>query len=253
MLKHDRTTTVGLAAVAVSAAVLTFTTLRALAVACGFGDWLSWLLPVAVDAAGLVALRIWLQQGTPLAKRLSMACVGLSVAGNATQHGLAAYVLPVPWWVIVIVSAVPPAMLAAVVHLAHQVARTDSGTGGEDGAGPDHGADRTPDQFVETADPVRVVTVPNEPRVEADTPDRPDALPASGTAHGPVWTEETVREMAVEDGLVPADREADEHLDDLVRWAAEEGSPSRNAIMRRYKVGTGRADKLLGQLARTPV
>lgn len=233
MLKHDRTTSVGLALVASSAAVLTFTTLRALAVACGFGDWLSWLLPVAVDAAGLVALRIWLHSGTTLAKRLAMSCVGLSIAGNATQHGLAAYGLPVPWWVIVIVSAVPPAMLAAVVHLAHQVARSD-----EEGvpAEPDRqGADQAEAGPLEGDDgalnPVRVVEVPGPVRDTPDTPVRSADLPVSGTV----------------------DREADEHLDDLVRWSEAEGTPTRNAIMRRYKVGTGRADKLLGQLARTPV
>jgi hypothetical protein len=46
-----------------------------------------------------------------------------SVAGNAVVHGLAAYRLAAPWWLVVAVSAVAPAVLGAVVHLAVLVAQ----------------------------------------------------------------------------------------------------------------------------------
>jgi hypothetical protein len=40
------------------------------------------------------------------------------VAGNAASHSLAAYATAAPWWAVVVASAVPPAVLGAVVHLA---------------------------------------------------------------------------------------------------------------------------------------
>ena len=46
------------------------------------------------------------------------ACSALSVAANALGHGLAAYVLLPPWWVVVILSGIAPAVLGAMVHLA---------------------------------------------------------------------------------------------------------------------------------------
>lgn len=237
-MKLDRTTVLGLALVAVAAAVLTFTTLFQLAVTAGYSPWLAWLLPIAVDAAGLVALRVWLRHGAELAKRLALSCIALSVAGNATQHGLAAYGLPAPWWVIVVVSAVPPSILAAVVHLVH-VVRSGDGLTGPRGAEPDHpgrtvegttSPDRadhpdTPGSVDETG-PVRLAKVPAAVRDTPDTPDRTAILPASGT-----------------DPLLP----------DVVEWSAKDGVPSSNAIVKRYGVGRGRANKLLEQLARSPV
>jgi hypothetical protein len=219
-MSTDRTTTVGLVVVGLAAAVLTFTTLFSLAVACGFSPWLAWLLPVTVDAAGLVALRIWLHGGPDFAKRLTVVCIAASVAGNATQHGLAAYGLPVPWWVIVVVSAVPPSMLAAVVHLA-QADRPD-------GESPDQGRD---------AEPVQL---------EADQPDLTGSLAVANVVDEPVRgvqpaQTEPVRE--IEPGPVrPLD---DPLLPEVVRWAEKEGVPSRNAVMKRFGVGTSRASRLL--------
>jgi hypothetical protein len=221
----DKTTVVGLTVVGLAAAVLTFTTLFSLAVACGFDPRLAWLLPVSVDVAGLVALRIWLREGPEFAQALMMACIVLSVAGNATQHGLAAYNMPIPWWVIVVVSAVPPSVLAAVVHLAHRVAR--SGAASSDAA---QERDTGPVQAT-----VKGVVSPDHRE-----PDRHDEVPAIES--GPVDQAEPSR---------PA--EDDELLPDLVQWSEKDGVPSRNAVMKRFGVGTTRATRLLEQLARTPV
>jgi hypothetical protein len=225
---QDKTTVTGLAIVGLAAAVLTFTTLFSLAVACGFDPRLAWLLPLSVDVAGLVALRIWLREGPTSARRLMLVCIALSVAGNATQHGLAAYGLAVPWWVIVVVSAVPPSVLAAVVHLAHRVARPDASEGTKD-AGPG-GGDRT------------AVAASDANLIDDDGP---------GSATDHVRGLEEVRGEGVPTPVAvhPDSRpvEDDELLPDLVRWAEESGVPSRNAVMKRYSVGTTRATRLLEQ------
>ncbi|MDN5750570.1 MAG: DNA polymerase [Pseudonocardia sp.] len=57
------------------------------------------------------------------ARSLALALLALSVAANALGHGLAAFSIAPAWWVVVVVSAVAPAVLGAVVHLAVLVGR----------------------------------------------------------------------------------------------------------------------------------
>ena len=117
-----------LGVVATAAAVLSFAALRDLARVCGFAPSLAWLLPVVVDAGAAAGSLVWLG-GTAagparrFARALALTLLGLSVAANALGHGLAAFALAPAWWVVVIVSAVAPAVLGAVVHLAVLVGR----------------------------------------------------------------------------------------------------------------------------------
>jgi hypothetical protein len=120
--------------VASSAAVLSFAALRDLALVCGFTERLAWLLPVVVDAGAAAGSLVWLggwsaRSARRFARALALALLGLSVAANALGHGLAAFALPPAWWVVVIVSAVAPAVLGAVVHLAVLVGRSDEAPG----------------------------------------------------------------------------------------------------------------------------
>ncbi|WP_345423996.1 DUF2637 domain-containing protein [Pseudonocardia xishanensis] len=124
---------VGTLVVGAAAAVLTFTTLRDLATAVGIVGWLAWLVPVTVDVAGVVATRVWLRGQAPadavaFARALAWSCITGSVVGNAGQHAMAAYDLTAPWPVVVLVSAVPPAMLGAMVHLGHLTRRPTTST-----------------------------------------------------------------------------------------------------------------------------
>lgn len=80
---------------------------------CGFAPTLAWL----GGAVGEAARRF--------ARTLALALLGLSVAANALGHGLEAFRLAPAWWVVVIVSAVAPAVLGAVVHLAVLVGRAE--------------------------------------------------------------------------------------------------------------------------------
>jgi hypothetical protein len=120
-----------LGVVAAAAAILSFAALRDLALLCGFSPQLAWLLPVVVDAGAAAGSLVWLggwagPSARRFARALALALLGSSVAANALGHGLAAFALAPPWWVVVIVSAVAPAVLGAVVHLAVLVGRTDN-------------------------------------------------------------------------------------------------------------------------------
>jgi hypothetical protein len=123
-----------LGVVAAAAGVLSFAALRDLAQVCGFSRWLGWLLPVVVDAGAAAGSLVWLGgragwSARSFARGLALALLGLSVVANALGHGLAAYRLVPPWWVLVIVSAIAPAVLGAVVHLAVLVGRPEPDTG----------------------------------------------------------------------------------------------------------------------------
>ena len=119
-----------LSVVAVAAAVLSFSALRDLALLCGFAPQLAWLLPVVLDAGAAAGSLVWLggavaQPARRFARALALALLALSVAANALGHGLEAFGLVPAWWVVVIVSAVAPAVLGAVVHLAVLVGRAE--------------------------------------------------------------------------------------------------------------------------------
>ena len=76
--------------------------------------------PVVIDAGAAAGSLVWLggwaaDSARRFARALALALLVLSVAANALGHGLAAYALAPSWWVVVVVSAVAPAVLGAVV------------------------------------------------------------------------------------------------------------------------------------------
>ncbi|MFC5997094.1 DUF2637 domain-containing protein [Pseudonocardia hispaniensis] len=114
--------------VAVCAAVLSFSALRDLALLCGFTAELAPMLPIVVDAGAAAGSIIWLGRASPGGARsygraLALILLSGSVGGNALGHGLAAYSARPHWLVVVAVSAIAPATLAALVHLAVLVGR----------------------------------------------------------------------------------------------------------------------------------
>lgn len=146
-----------LAVVALAAAVLSFDALHGLARLCGFGPAFAPLLPVVIDAGAAAGSLAWLTQplgrARTFGRALALALLVGSVAGNALGHGLAAYATRPAWWVVVAVSAVPPAVLGAVVHLlalvaqarsaAREAAADDPGVASWDEEAPDWWADAT--------------------------------------------------------------------------------------------------------------
>ena len=112
----------GLAVVLAAAAVLSFDALRSLALAVAIPAHLAWLLPLAVDAGAAVSCATWLGGRTDrhtarVAGAMTWALLAVTVLGNAGQLGMHAHGITPPWWVAVLVGAIPPAIVGAVVHL----------------------------------------------------------------------------------------------------------------------------------------
>lgn len=104
------------------AAVLSFNSTRDLANMCGFHDWLSWVWPVCLDAVAYVSTRIWLSRNTDnhtrtYARSLALIAIGLSLAANGLDLFLIVEKLSPAWGVVLLVGAIPPATLAAVIHM----------------------------------------------------------------------------------------------------------------------------------------
>lgn len=122
MQRPPWTVWVGLAVVLAAAAVLSFDTLRSLALDISIPEQLSPLLPVSIDAGASVSCAIWLGGRTPtdaarFAGRMTWALLAVTVIGNAGRLGMHANHIPPPWWVAVAVGSIPPAVVGATVHL----------------------------------------------------------------------------------------------------------------------------------------
>jgi hypothetical protein len=118
----------GLTAVLGAAAVLSFHGMRDLALAVSIPIELAWLLPVAVDAGAAVSCACWLSRDLPadavtFARTQTWLLLGGTVIGNAAQLGMHASWIAPPWWVAVLVGAIPPAVVGGTVHLAVLVGR----------------------------------------------------------------------------------------------------------------------------------
>lgn len=234
---------VGMTTTAISAAVSSFSGLQSLAEATGWPEPLSFLLPFTIDAYALTATRVWLSAATSSARARRFArwnaimAIGLSLVGNAVWHLIAAEVLTVTWPIVVLVGAVPPAVLGLLSHLA--VLRSQ--------------ADLVPATVPRPAEPVslpspaihRPLVVPSaEPaRPDQDEPeddhqDEDDPADQSRTepSRPPV---ETVQE----DQLRAAAREA------ATAYRLAHGKPiTRDELRRVLRVSTERATTLLREL-----
>jgi hypothetical protein len=132
-VRPDWFTYVGMFAVAVAAAVLSFSALSSLAELAGVSGevWrfkLAWLLPIAIDAYAVTATRVWLKEDQTArtrkyARANAVGAISLSVLGNGAYHYFASSgvrtlaVFANGWLVVVLVSAVPPIILGLVGHL----------------------------------------------------------------------------------------------------------------------------------------
>lgn len=102
--------------VVVATVVLSFTALRDLARKCGFEHGLDWVWPICLDAVAYLATRIWLSKSGAwkFARALAIGAVALSLVANGLVHGMKSQP---HWTIIVLVGAVPPLMLALVIHM----------------------------------------------------------------------------------------------------------------------------------------
>ncbi|MFC4529143.1 hypothetical protein [Sphaerisporangium dianthi] len=122
--RRDWIADAGIAVVAVAALISSASALTGLAKLAAWGDELSLLLPLMVDAYGITSTRIWLSKATrsPRVRRHAagnaVAAIVMSVVGNVVYHAIQAKALVVPSWVLVVaVSVVPPVTIGLLSHL----------------------------------------------------------------------------------------------------------------------------------------
>lgn len=123
MAKVDWWTRAGLAAIVGITIATSYTTLAELARFAGWGEYMSWAFPAALDLLALVACRIWLSPSFPAharayAKWVTITSSGLSVVGNGVGHLASTGHIGPGLLLVVLVGSVAPASLATVVHLA---------------------------------------------------------------------------------------------------------------------------------------
>jgi hypothetical protein len=122
--RRDWLVDVGIGVAGASAAVASFAGLRSLAIVAGWPSLLAALLPVTVDVFAATSTRVWLAASTvsPRARRFArsnaVAGLVLSLVGNATYHLIAAGLVAVNWVVVVVVGAIPAAVLFLIAHMA---------------------------------------------------------------------------------------------------------------------------------------
>lgn len=114
---------VGMAVAATAATLASFSGLQGLAVLAGWPDRLAWLLPITLDAYAMTSARVWLA-ATPrttrarrFARANALGAITASITGNAAFHTAEAGLLQITWPVVVIVGAVPAAVLGLTAHL----------------------------------------------------------------------------------------------------------------------------------------
>ncbi|MCO5968261.1 DUF2637 domain-containing protein [Actinoallomurus soli] len=113
----------GMSVAAASAAIASFSGLQGLAHIAGWPSRLSWLLPVTLDAYAMTSARVWLAISTrsAAARRFArfnaLGAIAASIAGNATYHAARTGLLSVSWPIVVLVGAVPAAVLGLTAHL----------------------------------------------------------------------------------------------------------------------------------------
>lgn len=213
----------GMAVAAASAATASFTGLRGLALDAGWPPRLAWLLPVTLDTYAMTSARVWLA-ATPRGRRArrfaranAVGAIVASIAGNAAYHAAAVGLITVSWPIVVLVGAVPAAVLGLTAHL-HAV-RTPRG----DESGPDEASVRP--------------RVPGKSGPQDGTEDRPRSRPRTASRRR--------ARSRTEAELWQAAREAD------ARYRAENGGRpiTRDALRVTLRVAGPRATELRRRLA----
>lgn len=113
----------GLSFIGLAAAVLSFASLRELAIACFIPITLAWLYPITLDVAAAVTCRIWLSkkanpEAERLARILTLGLLAITIISNGAHHGMLSLGIMPPWWSVVLLTSIPPAVVGAAVHLA---------------------------------------------------------------------------------------------------------------------------------------
>jgi hypothetical protein len=213
----------GMAVAAASAALASFSGLRGIAIIAGWPNRLAWLLPLTIDAHAMTSARVWLAASTrsPAAKRFArtnaLGAIAASIAGNAAYHAVGAGLLKASWPIVVVVGAIPAAVLGLTAHLHALRTRVepDSPSAGRTPARTENRTRPNPGRGSE-ADPVK------------PPPRRPSKRPRTRT----------------EDELMTAARIADKRYRD-----AHGRQITRDALRKALRISGARATELRRRLA----
>jgi hypothetical protein len=121
--RRDGWVIVGMTTAAVSAAVASFAGLRGLAEVAGWPERLAWLLPITIDAYAMTSARVWLaatlgsSKTRTFARANAIGAIATSIVGNAGYHLVATGTISISWPIVVLVGAVPAAVLGLTAHL----------------------------------------------------------------------------------------------------------------------------------------
>jgi hypothetical protein len=241
-----------------SAAIISFDSVRHLAESAGFGP-LAWLFPLTMDAAVAFGTDLWIRRkqsaAMSKARALALTVMAGSLVANTVDHYMTGSILGG------LLGAVPPTVLAWMLLVLHQ-----HGLGEADQDAPDQTdrfsgpgpvaisytvprflavprstvhveSDRAMDATVREL--VQIVRTDGEPGPVPnwEKPDRTGPLPQprkrTSAARTPATT---VRRSAT--AKAPEDRE-------IVAWISDQPTaPTKQQIMDRYPIGSGRALRL---------
>lgn len=233
----------GLGIVSTAAVVLSFATLRDLAVVAG--GWqdtrLAALWPLTIDATATVAAVVWIsgrggEQAVRYARTLALVGAVLTITANAAGHGITAAHVQPPWWLAAVLGSIPALALVAVVHLialmrwaptaALPAAVVD--VAGVSTVAPAIGTDTEPDE------------------VPADVAD-PELESAAASVHDvPEPAAQTPAEPVVSEGLVVDAEHPDPRVCELLTQLREGAELTGVEVARRYGVGERHGRRLLG-------
>lgn len=222
----DPLVVIGIVVTAATAAVASFTGLRGLAEDAGWPRGLAWLLLVTLDTYAMTSARVWLASTTRarrarrFARANTVGAIALSIAGNATYHAAAVGLVAVTFPVVVLVGAVPAAVLGLTAHLHALRTLIDEQDGTESG----------PQDESETP------AIADESGLKDGPESRPKNRSRNGTRRRPKYR--------TEDELMTAAREADSKY-----RAANNGRPiTRDALRVALSIAGPRATELRRQL-----
>ncbi|MFF4220026.1 DUF2637 domain-containing protein [Streptomyces nondiastaticus] len=244
-VRHDWPLALGMGAVGLAAAASSYAALQDLALRTSWWPWLSWLLPVTVDAYALTAVRVWLGRSTrsrtarTWAKANAIGGIALSVAGNAVDHAAAAGVIPVSWPLIVAVSAIPPVVLGLLVHMAHLRHQTPADST-PDGTAQHPAADGSPPPGTPPAEAEEQPAAEGVPAPPAPVHDR------SAADVRPPKRRRDRRTVAARRPrrALPSGKSDEELIAAARERMADGGEASATWLMKTYGIGTGRAARI---------
>lgn len=230
-----------------SAAVVSFDSIRHLAEHAGFGQ-LAWLFPLTLDAVAAYGMDLWVQRSPAWkqARALALAAIFGSLLANIADHWLTARtVLPA------VLGAVPPAMLAALLAVAHRHA---SGTADRT-VGPDPAVRDAVWSALAQAPAVRTAAGPAVYAVP-----RPVLVPVPDSPVRALPVPETTDRAEATPGMVPVRRRSSAarkvagtttvtlRTDEEIRtWIRNQPDrPTKAAVMSRFSpIGSTRALRLI--------